>query len=85
MARASTIDDLDFDQATKTARALLSDWLDRQRRNLLDDEWFHEQTLRAAREAVDEEDVDNAQEALLLLIWTEIEDIRTELGGGDPS
>lgn len=73
------MDELDFDDATRAARAILSDLLLDLQRNLLDDERVHAKTLAAAREAVDEGDADAAQEALTMLLSQEIELLRLEL------
>lgn len=74
--------ELDFCQAEKSARLILVTLLTGLQKGLLDDETVHSLTLQAAREAAPWGSVEDAQETITELIWSEIDSLMAQLAVG---
>lgn len=75
------MEELDYDDATKSAKAIAESLVDTLMRGLLDSEDADRKIRRAVREQVDEADFDNAVEVMFDLVANELDSAISHIRG----
>lgn len=73
--------ELDFDDATKSAKAIAEDLVDALMRGLLDSEAADRKIREAVREQLDTEDIDNGVELMFDLVANELDSAMGHIRG----